>query len=435
MAALIHGDPAEAKRLLAEGADPNRPLFIGFPQLILATSIGDAELVRTMAAKGADIHARDMSGSTALMWAAANERGDDTIVKDLIRLGADVNAKNNAGETALIWASRRGETPVVAALRAAGATDEAAMREAARMATGLLLKSSTQFLRVSGCVSCHHQTLPMMAAAALRSKGIAVDEALVQQQKQATVDLFSKFKDVMLTTRDNVPDPPVTVSYTLIGLASQNYPSDETTDAMAHLLTKWQMEDGGFRAFQIRPPSEESHFTATALSLRAMQLYGSNPEAAVKRAAEWLWRAEPKTTEDRVMQLFGLSWAHSPKEQIAASARALLAEQRQDGGWGQLPTLETDAYATGQALEALFASGQVSPSDEAYRKGISYLLRTQFPDGSWLVRTRAFAVQKLKDTGFPHGRNQWISAAGTGWAAMALTRALPDAGEPAAPSN
>ncbi|HBY59847.1 MAG TPA: hypothetical protein DEH78_08475 [Solibacterales bacterium] len=47
------------------------------------------------------------------------------------------------------------------------------------------------------------------------------------------------------------------------------------------------------------------------------------------------------------------------------------------------------------------------------------------PDGSWMVRTRASPVQVFKDSGFPHGRDQWISAAGTSWAAMALALTQP----------
>jgi hypothetical protein len=31
----------------------------------------------------------------------------------------------------------------------------------------------------------------------------------------------------------------------------------------------------------------------------------------------------------------------------------------------------------------------------------------------------------LKESGFPHGKNQWISAAGTSWATMAIALALP----------
>ena len=59
-------------------------------------------------------------------------------------------------------------------------------------------------------------------------------------------------------------------------------------------------------------------------------------------------------------------------------------------------------------------------SSAEYQRGVAFLLRTQFPDGSWLVRTRTFPVQPPKDTGFPHGKHQWISAAGTSWAAMAM---------------
>jgi hypothetical protein len=44
-------------------------------------------------------------------------------------------------------------------------------------------------------------------------------------------------------------------------------------------------------------------------------------------------------------------------------------------------------------------------------------------DGSWHVRSRSFPLQPLKESGFPHGKDQWISASGTGWAAMALSLA------------
>jgi hypothetical protein len=40
------------------------------------------------------------------------------------------------------------------------------------------------------------------------------------------------------------------------------------------------------------------------------------------------------------------------------------------------------------------------------------------------VRSRAIGFQRYFDTGFPHGRNQFISAAATGWAAIALAYTL-----------
>ena len=76
------------------------------------------------------------------------------------------------------------------------------------------------------------------------------------------------------------------------------------------------------------------------------------------RARNWLLSASPATTEERVMQLLGLAWAKRPEQDLRIPARALLAQQRPDGGWAQLPSLDSDAYATGQALVALQASGQ-----------------------------------------------------------------------------
>jgi hypothetical protein len=86
-----------------------------------------------------------------------------------------------------------------------------------------------------------------------------------------------------------------------------------------------------------------------------------------------------------------------------------------------LEGIESDAYATGQALTALRLSGFMAPEDEAYRRGSAFLLRTQLADGSWLVRSRSFPFQPYKESGYPHGKDQWISAAGASWATMALS--------------
>src|SRR5262249_54961604 len=100
------------------------------------------------------------------------------------------------------------------------------------------------------------------------------------------------------------------------------------------------------------------------------------------------------------------------------------AEQGGDGGWRQLTTLDSDAYATGQALVALMDSGAMTASDPVVQRGVQFLLRTQLADGSWFVRSRAIAIQPLFESGFPHGRNQWISSAATSWATMALARTV-----------
>jgi len=97
-----------------------------------------------------------------------------------------------------------------------------------------------------------------------------------------------------------------------------------------------------------------------------------------------------------------------------------LAEQHADGGWSQLDSLPTDAYASGQALYALNQSGELDVADPAYQKGIAFLLRTQETDGSWHVKTRTFPFVPYIDSGFPHKGDQFISAAGSNWATIAL---------------
>lgn len=125
------------------------------------------------------------------------------------------------------------------------------------------------------------------------------------------------------------------------------------------------------------------------------------------------------------MQLLGLAWAKAAPEQLRPLAQALRAEQQAGGGWSQLSRLEPDAYATGQALFALHEAGELAVTEAAYLRGAHFLRRTQLADGSWWVRTRAFPFQPYRESGFPHGKDQWISASGTAWATMALMVGMP----------
>ena len=131
--------------------------------------------------------------------------------------------------------------------------------------------------------------------------------------------------------------------------------------------------------------------------------------------------AAPVNSQDRAFHLMGLAWSGAKSSAIAASAKTLAALQRADGGWSQLPTMGSDAYATGQALYALNVAGKMAATDPMYAKGVKYLLTTQADDGSWHVKSRSIWVQPYFESGFPYGHDQWISAAGTGWAVIALS--------------
>jgi hypothetical protein len=123
------------------------------------------------------------------------------------------------------------------------------------------------------------------------------------------------------------------------------------------------------------------------------------------------------------MRLLGLVWTAAPKDKIADAVREVRDHQERNGGWSQFGRTDPDAYATGLSLFALHRAG-VSTTSAAYRNGVAFLLRTQYPDGAWLVRTHAFPVQVYFESGFPFGRHQWISAAGTSWATAAIAATL-----------
>ena len=204
-------------------------------------------------------------------------------------------------------------------------------------------------------------------------------------------------------------------------------PRDQYTDASVRYLKALQTAEGNWRGIENRrPPMNSGPFQAAALSIFALTKFGppdekADTENAVARAAAWLATAKPITNQDRAFRLLGLAWADASQAQRNAAAKALAATQRPDGGWSQLSTMGSDAYATGEALYALRIGGSLAASDPDYRKGVEYLLRTQATDGSWHVKSRSIWVQPYFDSGFPYEHDQWISAAGTAWASMALS--------------
>jgi N-acyl-D-amino-acid deacylase len=74
----------------------------------------------------------------------------------------------------------------------------------------------------------------------------------------------------------------------------------------------------------------------------------------------------------------------------------------------------------------LFAlhEGGLPPTDRVYQSGLRFLLTTQAADGTWRVRTRALEFQPYFESGYPYGRDQWISAAGAAYATLAIAAAV-----------
>jgi hypothetical protein len=223
---------------------------------------------------------------------------------------------------------------------------------------------------------------------------------------------------------------PDTYAYNVLMAATLNLPPTMGTDAIVQYFIAKQCPAGNWHGIGTRAPIQDGDFSRTAIGIRILSVYGAPAQKAdiadrVARAAKWLADQSPVSTEERAMQLLGLSWASAGQSVRQSRVRELINLQRRDGGWGQTPNLGSDAYATGQVLFAL-RELDVPATDAAVRRGVAFLVGTQAKDGSWFVKSRAMKIQPYFESRFPYGEDQWISQSGTAWAAIGLSVAAPD---------
>ncbi|HLH00225.1 MAG TPA: ankyrin repeat domain-containing protein [Bryobacteraceae bacterium] len=452
MSAAGEGNAELVKMLLAKRASVNAvssargqevkngPLALGLlTPLHLAVATGQGpEAAALLLAAGAKVDAQDVRGMTPLMLAVSSDRADPRTVKLLLDNRADPRIQSKTGESALDWARKFNQPDVLKILglrqasvavprQPAAAAKLPSPRQAAEKSVALLQKSAGSFFTEGGCVSCHSQNLSGAAASVARANGIHIDATAEAEQLKA-VKLQWASADQILIQGITVPGEMDTVMYSLFQLIAAGAPADRAIDAMIHNLAWLQRKDGNWHFSGIqRPPMEDGDFSRTAICVRALAAYApaarkAEFEQRIARAAAWLRDNMPKTTEDRNMQLLGLKWANGDRRFIAEHLKQLIALQRPDGGWSQTPDLASDAYATGTSLYTLHELG-VAPSDPVYQRGVQFLLRTQLPDGSWHVASRAPKFQPYFQSGFPHDHDQWISATATAWSSMALSYA------------
>jgi len=435
--------------LVAKGLD--RAAYTGALQD--TAILGDVKSVRMLLAHGADVNATDSFGRTPLMYAAGSDVLPVEAVKLLIERGANVNAVNghqaagDSGVTPLDIARWHGDTPIVDLLIKAGAKGAAPASRSWKSRSGntirtavdgslpLIQRADANFVPKVGCVACHNNSLAAITVSLARKTGFRVDEKIAVQQVKENAAFVAKYRERMhqgflISAGDTLGSD--LIAYVLIGLSGEHYQPNLDTDAAAMFIQMQQRPDGHWASNRsdTRPPLGSDYVGQTALSLHALQLYAPKVdrpayEKSVQQAAAWLSELQPLDNDDRCWKLLGLAWEHSNGDAIKKSMQDLLSTQRPDGGWSDLPSMRSNAYATGRALSALGTAG-LPASDEAYKRGVQYLLNTQQEDGSWFVKTRALAFQPYFDAGFSHGHDQFISAAASSWATMALVLAAQD---------
>lgn len=441
-AGLARWDRPTAEYLLVKAPAPAKEM------LGAVATWQPAALVARWIDLGADINnAAPQYGRTPLMNAVASEAEGADTVKLLLDRGADPNARMAEGETPLDWATYKGDRAKIEVLEQHGATRGNGPRRepiAPPAAGGIadprvsltrsvaqLLPAASTFRDKTNCISCHHDGLPSMAAATARRKGIAIDEQLDRKLLDDQVSFFKRNAARVMSGDPAVGGEALTVGYTQLGMAAEGYPAGTVTAIMTHWLMARQMPDGSWLGNGLnRPPLEYSVISHTAMAAGGLASYPlpgrrNDMSESLRRAREWLLAAQPKAAEEYGMRLMGLVWTGAPKARIAEAIKAIRDRQEAGGGWSQFARTDADAYATGLSLYALHVAG-VAATDPAYRKGVAFLLGSQYQDGAWLVRTHSFPTQRYFESGFPFGRHQWISAAGTSWAALAIAQTLPD---------
>jgi ankyrin repeat protein len=313
----------------------------------------------------------------------------------------------------------------------AGEPSAARIRAAATRAVSIIQKSQKSWYTKESCVSCHQQVLPALAFRAAREHGIPVDERAAHADAAAAFGYFSNLERAV--EYSYIIDPALDDGNSMIAAHAAGLQPSLVTAVYARLLAARQEPDGRWETIDERPPQSYSPFTATAISLRAIQLYAhpsqkADVAARTARARTWLLSHEPHATEERVYQLMGVYWAGADRAVLEKMGRELKAAQQADGGWASLDGRSSDAYSTGQALLALHEAAGMAIDDPKWRRGIQYLLHTQMPDGSWHVVSRLHPPAPVSpayfETGHPYGHDQFVSMMGDSLGVMALSEAL-----------
>lgn len=435
MAACTNGNARAVRLLIERGADVKATSKRNETALGFAATAGVQASVEMLLAAGAEVNVRNFRGYSPLMFASSSDTVPAGIIRLLLDKGADATFTGDYDEPAGVLAAKRGHTEAAGLLGAGSPPPTASaavavppvtvvhrsIADAVSNSLALLEKQSGAFIRTAGCNSCHSQDLPSAAAGLARDYGITA------------VKTFPQLPATMTPPAEQVMDfnviSPNSVAWELFDAGMNHEPRTQVTDAIARYLMASQTVEGSWNTPESRrPPMNSGKFQTAALAIYALKNYAPEAEKlnggkAIARAVAWLEKATPVTNQDHAFRLLGLAWGGGSAAVLRGEAKALSLLQRPDGGWSQLPAMASDAYATGEALFALGSAGGMTVSDPVFRKGMDYLLRTQAGDGSWHVRSRAIWFQPYLDSGFPYGRDQFISTAGTAWATLALTLA------------
>ena len=247
-------------------------------------------------------------------------------------------------------------------------------------------RSAAAYPRHRSCFSCHHQTLPMLSQVTALAHGFTIDNDQLHAQRQLTLASFAK-QVADLNEGKRIGGRAMTVAYGLWALQLGPAVGDaKTVDAERtqrrrrknynHVHGRVSAENATrrgaldrtnvpaavgrvvpdvHRAGRTGPP--QIRFRGTAASSRRGNRQGQ--VMAHDGAGQ-----EPRGSRRTAV---GVNLLESAPDGIATAREAVMKAQRPDGGWAQLDEMESDAYATGQTLYVLQATG-LDATQECYER-------------------------------------------------------------------
>ncbi len=293
----------------------------------------------------------------------------------------------------------------------------------------LIEKASAGSARERKCFTCHNQALAVLVIDEAQKRGFAVNKDNFDLQINHTSAHLKRGLKKYLE-RKGQGGGPDTASYALWTLEIAGHQPDDLTAAITGYLLERNKDQTHWIRNSTRPPSMSSDTNTNYFVIRALKTFGTTEqqpqiETRINQAKKWLLDLKPESTEKRVFQLRSFLYLNVDTSVTSTAIKNLIKTQNEDGGWSQLPTIKSDAYATGTTLVALLRSQQVEVNHQAIQRGIRFLIDTQQADGSWKVTSRAKPFQTYFETGYPHGKDQFISVTASSWATVALLLSLP----------
>ena len=307
-------------------------------------------------------------------------------------------------------------------------------RKAVEQALVFLEKDAVLWKTERNCATCHHGAMTVWTFNEAKQQGYAVKADLLADMAKWSKDRF--LGPALEKPRGTEPGyNVVSLAAIFLALTAEAVPHQEslTPDDLrrfAEYLPRYQEANGSWQmpplwAGSPSPPVMDTHETWTLLASLALGQFvpadPNTPSAAresLQKAAEWLSRTKPAdTTQSAALRLLVTARGGTTPD-LQPGIDRLLRRQNPDGGWGQIPSLPSDAYATGQALYALRLAGMTGERREI-QAAVRFLVDTQKADGSWPMTPRAHPGKKPAKNKAP------IVYFGSSWATLGLLRTVP----------